>query len=159
MYDPVLFPDRLGNLLIELEDTEYFDDTWTWEIGYYYKLSVVDIHGNESDFALFGPGLVTGDDAIKTPTATYLAQNYPNPFNPQTTIAFGLKENGHVSLRIYDAAGRLVATLIDEALQAGHYSESWDGLASDGHRASSGVYFCRLTTKTFIENRKMILLR
>ena len=153
------FVPGTGNLLIELENAEHFDDTWTWDAGYYYKLSAVDMHGNESGFALLAPGVVTGNDPVESPTATYLTQNYPNPFNPQTTIAFGIKENGHVSLRIYDAAGRLVATLVDEALPAGHYSESWNGLAHDGNRASSGVYFCRLSTKTFTENRKMILLR
>ncbi len=153
------FVPGTGNLLIELENAEHFDDTWSWDAGYYYKLSAVDVHGNESGFALLAPGVVTGNDPVESPTATYLTQNYPNPFNPQTTIAFGIKENGHVSLRIYDAAGRLVATLVDEALPAGHYSESWNGLAHDGNRASSGVYFCRLSTKTFTENRKMILLR
>jgi hypothetical protein len=137
------FVPGAGNLLIELENAEHFDDTWTWDAGYYYKLSAVDVHGNESGFALLAPGVVTGDDPIATPTATYLAQNYPNPFNPVTNIGFGIKENGHVSLRIYDTAGRLVATLVDEALQAGHYSESWNGLAHDGNRVSSGVYFCR----------------
>jgi hypothetical protein len=153
------FVPGTGNLLIELENAEHFDDTWTWDAGYYYKLSAVDVHGNESGFALLAPGVVTGNDPIATPTATYLAQNYPNPFNPVTNIGFGIKESGHVSLRIYDTAGRLVATLVDEALQAGHYSESWNGLAHDGNRVSSGVYFCRLSTKTFTENRKMILLR
>jgi predicted lipoprotein with Yx(FWY)xxD motif len=153
------FMPGAGNLLIELENAEYFDDTWTWEAGYYYKLSAVDIHGNESGFALLGPGVVTGDDPIATPTATYLAQNYPNPFNPITNIGFGIKESGHVSLRIYDAAGRLVATLIDEALPAGHYDEQWDGLRDNGSKAASGVYFYRLTARTFIETKKMILLK
>ena len=153
------FVPGAGNLLTESEDAEHFDDTWTWNAGYYYKLSAVDMHGNESGFALLSPGAVTGDDPIATPTATYLAQNFPNPFNPITNIGFGIKESGHVSIRIYDAAGRLVTTLVDESRPAGRYTTEWNGMASDGHRASSGVYFCRLSTKAFTENRKMILLR
>ena len=153
------FVPGIGSLLIEAEEAEHFDDTWTWEAGYYYKLSAVDVHGNESGFALLGPGAVTGDDPVETPVATYLSQNYPNPFNPVTTIEFGLSEAGPVSLRIYDAAGRLVRVILNDNLPAAHYSEGWDGKDGSGIAVSSGVYFYRLSTKTFAENRKMILLR
>ena len=86
-------------------------------------------------------------------------QNFPNPFNPNTTIAFGLKEQGHVSLRVYDAAGRLVVALIDESRPAGTYGAVWNGKAENGTTAASGVYFYRLITKEFEETKKMILLR
>ena len=148
-----------GNLLVEPCAPEHFDDTWAWDEGYYYKVSAVDIHGNESDFALLGPAEITGDDTPATPQAAYLQQNYPNPFNPSTTISFGLSEAGPVSLKIYDAAGRLVRVIIDETLPAAHYSEGWDGKDGSGIAVASGVYFYRLSTKTFTENRKMILLR
>jgi flagellar hook assembly protein FlgD len=96
---------------------------------------------------------------MPVPEAPFLAQNFPNPFNPSTTIAFGLKETGHVSLRVYDAAGRLVVTLIDESRPAGSYSMTWNGLSDSGSKAASGVYFYRLTAGTFVETRKMILLK
>jgi flagellar hook assembly protein FlgD len=96
---------------------------------------------------------------MPVPDATFLAQNYPNPFNPSTTIAFGLKDSGHVSLRIYDAAGRLLATLIDESRPAGSYSMEWNALSPDGSSVSSGVYFYRLSTEEFAETKKMVLLR
>jgi len=89
----------------------------------------------------------------------YLGSNYPNPFNPNTTIAFGLKESGHVSLRVYDAAGRLVSVLIDESRSAGPYVTVWKGNAQNGSPAASGVYFYRLISKEFDEKKKMILLR
>jgi flagellar hook assembly protein FlgD len=76
-----------------------------------------------------------------------------------TTIAFGLKERAHVSLRIYDAAGRLVATLLDETKPAGSYKVEWKGRRTDGIDAASGVYFYRLVAGTFEETRKMVLLR
>ncbi len=156
--DPSFEPGP-GNFVVSTPDTFSFDGDWTWESGYAYKVTAVDIHGNESLWALLMPSEVTGDDPMPLPDATFLKQNFPNPFNPVTTIGFGLKESGYVSLRIYDAAGRLVTTLVDESRPAGSYSTEWNGQSSDGAPVSSGVYFYRLRTGEFVETRKMILLR
>ena len=156
--DPTFDPSP-GNLLTSTCDTMTFDGGWDWEAGYWYKVSAVDIHGNESVFAVLGPDMVTGDDPMPLPDATFLAQNFPNPFNPITTIAFGLKKSGHVSLRIYDAAGRLVATLVDESRAAGSYTADWNARSTDGHAVSSGVYFYRLSAPGYERTRKMVLLK
>jgi predicted lipoprotein with Yx(FWY)xxD motif len=105
------FVPGAGNLVASPCDTTLLDSGWRWSEGYYYKVSAIDIHGNESGFALLSPDGVTGTDTPKAPEAAYLRQNYPNPFNPTTRIAFGLSAPAHVSLRIYDAAGRLVRAL------------------------------------------------
>jgi len=117
------------------------------------------VHGNESGFALLTPDGVTGTDTPKAPEASYLSQNYPNPFNPTTRIAFGLSAPAHVSLRIYDAAGRLVRALVNEERRAGRYEESWDGRDSNGSSVASGIYFYRLTAGSFEETRKLALMR
>ncbi len=148
-----------GNLLAAECDTALFDGGWEWDGGYFYKVAAVDVHGNESPYALLRPNQVTGDDPMPLPDATFLAQNFPNPFNPVTNIGFGIKESGHISIRIYDAAGRLVTTLVDEARPAGRYTTEWNGQNTDGSSAASGVYFYRLTTREFEETKKMILLR
>ena len=153
------FEPEPGNLVATPVSGEWFDGGWSWEAGYWYKVSAVDRHGNGSLFAVLGPAEVTGDEPVPVPDATFLAQNVPNPFNPSTTIAFGLKERSRVSLRIYDAAGRLVATLLDGTRPTGRYSIEWDGRGPDGMNAASGVYFYRLRAGTFEETRKMILLR
>jgi hypothetical protein len=99
-----------------------------------------------------------GDD--DTPTFVYsLSQNYPNPFNPQTTIRFSLRDKGTVTLRIYDVAGRLVKTLVDEVRDAGAYIEPWDGRNNRGARIASGVYFYKMESRHFSRTRKMVLLR
>ncbi len=148
-----------GNFVTSTPDTTTLDGDWSWETGYWYKVAAIDIHGNESVFAIFGPDMVTGDDPIPLPDATFLAQNYPNPFNPVTNIRFGLKESGYISLRIYNAAGRLVTTLIDESRPAGSYTAKWNGRDNNGSSAASGVYFYRLNAKEFEETKKRIMLR
>ncbi|MCU0638394.1 MAG: T9SS type A sorting domain-containing protein [Candidatus Krumholzibacteria bacterium] len=140
-------------------DTFYVDGTWSWEGGYYYKVAAVDIHENESGYALLSPGLITGSDDPVMPAAVYLEQNVPNPFNPSTRIGFGLAAPAKVRLRVYDAAGRLVRELANGIMPAGRHVEEWDGRNEDGVAAASGVYFYRLESGSFTETRKMVLLK
>ncbi len=83
-----------------------------------------------------------------------LSQNFPNPFNPSTTITFGLPSKSFVSLKVFDGLGREVSNLVSEELPAGTYSREWAGTY-----LSSGVYFYRLQAGSFIEIKKLILLR
>jgi len=147
------------NLVGSPVSAAYLDEAWTWASGYYYKISAVDVHGNESSHALLRPDDVTSAGALTPPAAAYLEQNCPNPFNPQTSISFGLKAMGAVSLRIYDATGRLVRVLVDEARPAGNYTELWDGRDSRGAAVASGLYFYRFDAGTFTRTRKMVLLK
>jgi hypothetical protein len=91
--------------------------------------------------------------------ANALSQNYPNPFNPTTTIAFSIKERGHVSLAIYNVAGERVQTLADEIVAAGAHTSVWDGRDAAGQPVSSGVYFYQLKATGFEQTRKMVLLK
>jgi hypothetical protein len=148
-----------GNLVAAPCDTTLFDGDWRWDESYYYKVSAIDVHGNESGFALLSPDGVTGTDTPKAPDASYLAQNYPNPFNPATRISFGLSAPSRVSLRIYDTSGRLVRTLVEGERGAGRFTELWDGRDSGGRAVASGIYFYRLSAGGFERTKKMILLR
>jgi len=153
------FVPSAGNRIAAPADTLWFDEDWHWSNGYYYKVSAIDIHGNESGFALFTPDDVTGNDTPKAPEANYLSQNYPNPFNPTTRIAFGLSAPARVSLRIYDIAGRLVRVLAEGDRPAGNFTELWDGRDSNGRPVASGIYFYRLAAGGFEETRKMAIMR
>ncbi|HSG29127.1 MAG TPA: FlgD immunoglobulin-like domain containing protein, partial [Candidatus Krumholzibacterium sp.] len=147
------------NLVSSTPDTMLLDSGWDWDTAWYYKLSAVDVHGNESGYAFVSPSEVTGDDAPDLPLASYLSQNYPNPFNPATTVEFGLSRDSRVSLKIFDTTGRLVRVVVDESRPAGHYKEIWDGLNSRGLPVSSGIYYYRLAAADYERTRKMILLR
>ncbi len=83
-----------------------------------------------------------------------LMQNYPNPFNPATTMSYRLPKTGHVSLKIYDVRGRLVAALVDAVQPAGEYSVTWN---ADGF--ASGVYFYEIKTGDFSQTKQMLLLQ
>jgi hypothetical protein len=89
-----------------------------------------------------------------------LEQNYPNPFNPQTTIAFSLKDRARVKIDVYNVAGELVKTLVDETRAAGSYSDvRWDGRNAANQPVSSGVYFYKLVTNNYSMTKKMVLLK
>jgi hypothetical protein len=73
-----------------------------------------------------------------------LEPNVPNPFNPSTRIRYDLVSQSHVTLRIYDAAGRRVRTLVDATQPPRRYDLQWNGTDDRGHRLAAGVYLCRL---------------
>ncbi len=83
-----------------------------------------------------------------------LNQNYPNPFNPSTKINFSIPVKGFVSLKIYDALGQEIATLLNQDLSVGEYSYEFEG-----SKLSSGIYFYTLTGDNFVETKKMMLLK
>jgi hypothetical protein len=102
-----------------------------------------------------------GTGVEETPAVeTALHQCYPNPFNPLTTIAFSIREQAHVSLKVYNAAGQHVATLLYETRDAGmHTDVKWDGRNALGAPVSSGVYFYQLVTGDYSQTKKMVLIK
>ena len=103
-------------------------------------------------------------NSIGTPKRNRLLQNYPNPFNPETWIPYQLAEDGPVSLSIYDATGNLIRTLPLGYQQAGFYQNRgraayWDGRNALGEPVASGIYFYQLTTPSFQQTRRMLILK
>ena len=97
-----------------------------------------------------GTTLVDSDRNIASDQHFRLPQNFPNPFNPETTVAYFLPEACSVKISIYDIRGRCVEILIDEYKQQGIYQIEWRPV-----HLASGIYFCELRTKTFVQIRKM----
>jgi hypothetical protein len=93
------------------------------------------------------------------PESFRLHANYPNPFNPSTTISFEIPASGSVQLRVYDVQGKLVATLLDQRLDAGIYRQAWNGTNDSGAMVGTGVYFYQITTDRFSDTRKMIFVK
>jgi len=130
-----------------------------------------DVNGNNQinagDFVFdskrFNQAFTVGPNAVEPlageiPAAYFLGQNYPNPFNPFTTIEFSLPRPGRAALKIYDALGQEVASLVNETLPAGRYRAEWD--AGD---FPAGVYFYRLKVlegeTDYVETKRLVLVR
>jgi hypothetical protein len=88
------------------------------------------------------------------PTEYELKQNYPNPFNPTTAITLALPVGSHVKLEIYNILGQQVITLADKYMAAGYHTITWNA-----GNAASGIYFYKLQTDEFTDQKKMILLK
>ena len=99
------------------------------------------------------------DDTPGRPLVQALAQNVPNPFNPHTTIEFSLPVRGNAELRIYDARGALVRTLVSAELPAGVHRYTWEGKNDRGVQAASGTYFYRLRAGGKELVRRMTLVK
>ena len=101
----------------------------------------------------------SGISAIKTignsiPEEFLLSQNYPNPFNPNTVINFNFPAAGIALLTVYDVLGSEVAVLVNESLKAGEYEVDWNA-----SNYPSGVYYYKLESGSFIQTKKMILIK
>jgi len=91
---------------------------------------------------------------IITPIAFKLFQNYPNPFNPTTQISFSIPQLIFVNLKVYDALGNEIMSLVNEEKPAGEYEVEFDG-----RELTSGIYFYRLKAGNHLETKKMLLLK
>ncbi|MFH1689557.1 MAG: FlgD immunoglobulin-like domain containing protein [Candidatus Eisenbacteria bacterium] len=94
---------------------------------------------------------------------TRLSQARPNPFNSLTTIEYSVAAESRVAIRVYDAAGLIVRTLVDASAGPGEHRAIWDGTTDTGQRAASGVYFIRMEASgehtSYREARKLVLLK
>lgn len=100
--------------------------------------------------------LVAADPA---PLEFGLGQNVPNPFNPVTTISYDLPSAADVKIEIYNAAGKLVRTLVNGRQEAGRKSAVWDGRNDVGQSVASGVYMYRLEADGRVCDKRMVLLK
>lgn len=127
----------------------------------YASIATADLPGGAIRGQIEEPPAVVGVDAGGPSGGRYIQSlNTPNPFTRSTEVNFALGEPMRVSLKVYDAAGRLVKTLVDGvSLGAGDHRVEWDGSGSDGSRARAGIYFYRLQIGSRAESRRMIFVK
>jgi hypothetical protein len=153
-----------------------FDPTLATEIGtttantyvdenvgtgnFFYRVVAYDFNANQGEFSAELPIVITGignENAI--PKEFALRQNYPNPFNPETWIAFDLPKAVNVTIVIYNTLGQKVRTLVDEPTAAGSYKILWNGTNDQGNNVASGVYVYSIKAGSFVQAKKMTLMR
>ncbi|HAY34451.1 MAG TPA: YCF48-related protein [Ignavibacteria bacterium] len=138
--------------------------TWTNQNGGSSSLRCVFLTDSITGYAAGDNGTIlkttngglsaVGSPEENVPYTFTLYQNYPNPFNPVTKIEFYLTESEYISLEVYNSAGKKIAELINCKVNSGYHSVTFDG-----NGLSGGIYFYRLATERFTENRKMVLIR
>ena len=112
---------------------------------FYYSFMVVD--SQACDAAAVGGDLII-------PEKIHLFNPYPNPFNPTTTIEFSIHQTEFVTVKVYNIVGHEIITLINDELSTGNHSIKWDG-----RRQPSGLYFVQIESGSFVQTRKMVLLK
>jgi hypothetical protein len=135
--------------------------------GYVWHCHIIDHEDNE----MMRPyNVVANANAVRTsssalaqeeiavvaemPVRFALDQNYPNPFNPTTEIRFAIPENSHVVLKLYNALGQEVQTLVDNEVSAGNHA-----VRLNASRLATGTYFYRLQAGNNVAIKKMMLVK
>lgn len=140
-------------------------DSSYWEIPYPLGLvwdgqnfwnvsSSISFGGKARIYEVSNSIISSVDNSTIIPHNFFLMQNYPNPFNPTTSIDYQIKENGFVSLKVYDMLGNEVASLVNETQSAGQYS-----VVFNAGSLASGIYFYSLRENNLTQIRKMSLLK
>jgi hypothetical protein len=137
------------------------DTSAAWDTIYSCGLSLVwDSIPDPFDRWNFGPKFPVKIETLTEADDNLIAgdfrlyQNYPNPFNPKTNLGFRIAEFGFVSLKVYDAIGNEVETIINEELNAGEYK-----VVFNAERLTSGIYFYKLNAGNFVKTKKMLLVK
>ena len=126
--------DVNGDGDIDVLSASWLDD----RIVCYENLSIVNIVENSNEF----------------PTEFRLSQNYPNPFNPLTAIKYQIPEISFVTIKVYDVLGNEIANLVNEEKPIGSYTVEFDA-----KNLPSSIYFYRLQAGSFVETKKMVLMK
>ena len=134
----------------ELIDIFFVNDKIGWIVG-----------SNSTILKTTNGGITSVDAKVEQtiPSDISLSQNYPNPFNPETTIRYKLQAASNVSLKVYDLLGREVATLVDEYKAAGIYQARFSVKTPYMASLPSSIYFYRLNAGSFVQTKKMLLLK
>jgi PKD repeat protein len=173
--------EGLAPLAIDFTDQSSGAPTfWRWDFGDATTDTVQNPSHSYTTVDTFTVTLITGNscsrdtlvmiDAVRvpaisgvsevTPSRYSLEQNVPNPFNPMTTIYFELPEAANVRLQVFDISGRLVRNLLNGAsLSAGRQDVVWNGKDDSGQQVAAGVYFYHMSTGSFSETKRMVLVK
>lgn len=104
---------------------------------------------------------LTAELKVYKPDKYDLSQNYPNPFNTNTQIKYALANDQEqpTTLIIFDLLGKRVKTLVNKKQPAGFYQVVWDGTDDAGMPVASGVYYCKLSSGSFVSTKKLTVLK
>lgn len=164
IYSP-LYNETQQGIILKTSDAGI---TWTNQnSGTKFYLNSISFNDNENGWVAGDKGTIlhTTDGGVtfvehqisinqQNPNSSILDQNYPNPFNPSTSIRYSVPQTSLIQIKVYDVLGNEIETLIDEEKPAGSYEIHWDAT-----NLPSGIYFYKLQAGTYVETKKMVLLK
>ena len=144
----------------QLQNYQFIDKDLNGSGTYYYWLESIDMDGISM---VNGPiqvyYVVDGVNNPAIPIIAGISSIYPNPFNPSTTIKVGITNDAEAKLKIYNARGQLVRTLLQKTVSKGYYNLLWDGRNETGQNCGSGIYFAVLQSGKESFSRKLVLAK
>jgi hypothetical protein len=156
--DTLYLADTAGSVTITSQAPQVINPGDSISVFYGISIgdSLAEVYAGLDSVNLWYTGVISGikQNNYFIPANYKLFQNYPNPFNPSTTISFSIAKQEHINLKIYNILGEVVTTLVNEVRGPGNYS-----IRFDSHGLSSGIYFYELTTSSFRDVKKMIILK
>tara|TARA_B100000214_G_scaffold302172_2_gene232750 strand:- start:477 stop:872 length:396 start_codon:yes stop_codon:yes gene_type:complete len=105
------------------------------------------------------PNVHTDLNMSNIPNQLALNPSYPNPFNPNTRISFSLPRLSNVNIQVVDINGRKIRNLLNNIVEPGNHTISWNGTNDNGVNMSSGIYFIILNVDGSILSQKLSLIR
>jgi len=165
IWNTIGFVEGHGNLNSPKEYSFVDDLTVVSADSLEYCLKQIDTDGKYTYYGTtrkVGIGSLTGINEENIPKEFSLSQNYTNPFNPSTTIKYQIPSLGNenirsmqaVVLKAFDILGNEIATLVNQEQPAGYYQIEWNA-----GNLSSGIYFYRLQSGSFVQTRKLMLIK
>ncbi len=141
----------------------YFPNWMPTEVGTFAVVCTTELTGDENnandraeDSVTVIPGTGVEEQNL-LPSVFFLDRAQPNPFTRRTVLRYGLPRAAEVELRVYSAEGRLVRTLAQGLLPAGHWQAVWNGRDDIGRKVGRGIYYCRLESDGFTGVTKLVL--
>jgi hypothetical protein len=101
-----------------------------------------------------GVSFIEEEEIDKIPTDYGLSNNFPNPFNPSTKIRYSVPQSSYIIIKIFDILGNEIETLVDGEKNVGTYEITWFA-----ENLPSGIYFYRHQAGSFVETKKMVLMK
>jgi hypothetical protein len=159
--DQQAWPDEVARAIRAVVPNSTLDRWLAYDLHFELRALVEHVRSlSEPSELADGGGQISSAAISLLPQATALAQSYPNPFRGVALINYQVAPpGGAVRIMIFDAAGRLVRTLVDEGKPPGFYAVSWDGRSDDGKRMANGVYFYQMRAPRYASNKRMLLVR
>lgn len=153
----IRFPDSTDSKVTEGLDTENMPDrkSLLGEDSDNSQEVSPETNNSERDGHLIG----IESESNEVPNSFQLSQNYPNPFNSSTAVNYQLSEDSHVLIKIYNARGQEIKSLVDEYKTAGYYTVQWNGRDNYNNQVGSGIYLYRIYAGNHIYTKKMAILK